>query len=338
MKKTMPIIFALIMICLLSSCTTNNTANTNKTISNFFNNKNTTIDTINLSVNYNVLNEASIFETEDGTLYYSLGNSIYKLESNKTTPEIIYTCNKRFTSISSFAIKNGWIYFRDYNDTSASFEFKKMNLTNQDEVITICQNMPAGTIRVYNGCIYINNDYKLDEESENKLIKFYDKEAASGYTVNYINNEIYFFDSEKDVNGIFKMTIEGENKQKIFDGRADYMIVDEEWIYFQNYEDVNNGLYRMKKDGSDVQKLIGEQVHHMNKLGDWIYCNLKINDIEGIYKIKSDGSEYQLLKECEGVPYINIIEEWLYYSDDENTIRKMKLDGSEDQVFAQIEE
>lgn len=343
MKKSIFIVIVFIIIVLLVGCSTNNNNSvnnqdkSNNITSNIFNNKNSTTDTINLSINYNTINDERMYKTDDGSLYYALGRSIYKLEKNQTTPEIIYTCNKKLTSLRNFVIKENYIYLSDYNDSSECFSLYKIKLNTPEDIFLIYEYPPNGMLRVYNNEIYLSNEYKFDEKSENNFIQFYDKNTASGFTVNYVNDEIFFFDEENNENGIFKMTINGENKEKIFDGRADYMIVDEEWIYFQNQEDPHNSLYRMKKDGSNIQKLIGEQVHHMNKIGDWLYCSLKINDISGIYKIKTDGSEYQLLKECNGVSYINIIDEWLYYPDEDDNIRKMKLDGSEDQIFAEIE-
>lgn len=71
------------------------------------------------------------------------------------------------------------------------------------------------------------------------------------------------------------------------------------------------------------------------QIGDWIYFNGNIynKEMDGFYKMKSDGTSKTLL--AEGDPwYINIVGEWIYYYDLQDSIfYKMKTDGSNRSVF-----
>ena len=271
--------------------------------------------------------------------YYVLGEkpaSIYKTDGTSTTK--LHTFNENFSG-SSILIIDDWIYFSDkYENTSLGLFRMK---TNGKKLELVCKNKPSGSLRFYNGYFYIGNEYKM-KKNDTEFTQFYDKESATGYTINYVDNKIFFFEIENGINGIFKMSTDGENKEKIFDGRADYMTIDNEWIYFQDQEEFQkHGLYKMKKDGSEVQKLLGDKVWTITVDNEWIYCDSHTDGIDGLYKVKTDGSEYHLLKEREALyDYIYIIDDWIYYAEQDESdeiIRRMKLDGSEDQIFTEIE-
>lgn len=293
------------------------------------------------NTNTELITSANIIKYEN-EFYYILGDSpstIYKTDGVNTTK--LHTLNEKMSG-SSILIVDDWIYFSDvYENTSnSSLGLFRMKI-NGKNLELICNDKPSGSLRFYNGYFYIGNEYKM-KKNDNIFTQFYDKESASGYTINYTNDEIFFYDSENNADGIFKMSIDGENKQKIFEGRADYMTIDNEWIYFQNQEEFRkHGLYKMKKDGSEVQKLLGDNVWEITVDNEWIYCDSSTDGIEGLYKVKTDGSEYHLLKERESLyDYIYIIDDWIYYAEQDESdeiIRRMKLDGSEDQIFVEIE-
>lgn len=85
--------------------------------------------------------------------------------------------------------------------------------------------------------------------------RIYDKNVASGYTLNIVDDYIYFFDTESYTENekIYKMKLDGSDLQAIYDRRTDYMIVDNGWIYFADYD--NKNLYKMKTDGTEQQLL-----------------------------------------------------------------------------------
>jgi hypothetical protein len=64
--------------------------------------------------------------------------------------------------------------------------------------------------------------------------------------------------------------------------------------------------------------------------GDWIYYN-NASDDGKLYKIKTDGSGRQKLND-DVSSYINVIGDWIYYTDDIGNICKIKTDGSERQL------
>lgn len=140
-----------------------------------------------------------------------------------------------------------------------------------------------------------------------------------------------------------------------------------EWVY---YTDGYGHFFKSKEDGSSVTKLLDSQEYsiysNINVVGDWVYCNLgnsiyKIktdgssknkvvdgsiltvkgntiyfcqksdkDDLNYLCKANIDGSEKATLTTLKDKSNINIVGDWVYYTNDadNNEIYKMKLDGS----------
>lgn len=267
-------------------------------------------------------------------MFFALDNGIYKSREDGSAQELLYLFDERINGNDCLNIIDNNLYFADFSQTDNNIQLYKMNI-DSGEVESVCEKPTVGVFWNYGKTIYFSNEYKLNVENT-ETTQIYDKEAASGNTVNIVDETIYYFDTCRGDNGIYKMTLDGENITEIYDGRADYMIVDGGWIYFQNTGE-SNSLYKMKTDGSEVQLLVEGDVRNINTFGDWIYCNIKIDDVKGIYKIKKDATEVKLLVEG-GTNGILIIDDWLYYSlgsDNSERLRRVKLDGTDNQVFAE---
>ncbi len=286
--------------------------------------------------NGNAVNGNGVVES-NGWLFFTLGNGIYKCKEDGSMIEKIYQFSDRIGG-SGFLIDSEWIYFKDIAEGSDTVDLFRMNISDYS-VEYICES-PSGTSRIYNNDMYFGNEYKMDLNTLSP-VQIFDKSIASGYTVNIVDDYIYFYDIYNRNEGIYKMTLDGQNVTQLYAGRADYMLVDGDWIYFQNQNE-NHDLYRMRTDGSEIQPLLGEDIRHMNSDEEWIYCDAYIDRVTGIYRIKKDGSEYQLLVECEGrTQNIYIINDWIYYSfikDDDEIWRRMKLDGTNNEIFMSIDD
>ena len=113
------------------------------------------------------------------------------------------------------------------------------------------------------------------------------------------------------------------------------------YSYFYDYSNNNYGLYKMKLDGSEKQILAYGIVKNINVSGDWVYYTLENSANDGLYKVKTDGSENTLIYNDEfiiehGLDGNVILDgDWLYYYkqyvhvDNNKGIYKVKTDGSE---------
>lgn len=63
-----------------------------------------------------------------------------------------------------------------------------------------------------------------------------------------------YYSSNSDNNRIYKISIDGTNKEKILNDRALFISIYDEWIYFSNYS-YGGYIYRVRKDGTGKTKL-----------------------------------------------------------------------------------
>ena len=270
-------------------------------------------------VNGNLVNDSLITKQGDW-LYYSLEDGIYKINIDGTEEQKL--CDNSGISI---IVANDWVYFK----SQGVYRVK----TDGTELEQISDIAKAGTFHIVDDKIYYCLEYKMDLDGSS-CEQIYDKNAASGYTINVVDGWIYFFDRDLNDKGhIYKMKTDGSDLQSIFDGKVDYMIVYGEWIYFQNYKE-NRALYKMKKDGSDLQLILNQEISALNVVDDWIYY-AEWGDNKGLCKIKIDGTENQML--CsDNATRIHIIDDYIYYrinGDRTKSLYQIKTDGSERKVF-----
>jgi len=100
--------------------------------------------------------------------------------------------------------------------------------------------------------------------------------------------------------------------------------------------DDNNSLYKMQLNGTQLQELCKKSsMLNINIVGDWIYYCYN----NKLYKMRMNGTELtQLNKDNEHVKYLNVTDEWIYYSVDTESLGyntfpdalyRMHLDGTD---------
>lgn len=132
-----------------------------------------------------------------------------------------------------------------------------------------------------------------------------------------------------DYFGLYKTSVSGAGKTKIFDKQASHINVVGDWIYFMNGYHLG-GLYRVKNDGSGLMKLSQTDVYWLQVVGDWIYY---LGD-GGLNRMKTDGTNRTRLTEDivgSSNGHILVSEGWIYYKNDSQSgnLYKMRLDGSD---------
>jgi hypothetical protein len=149
-----------------------------------------------------------------------------------------------------------------------------------------------------------------------------------------VDNYLYFVGYSEDEHGIYRMRTSGEDFQLIVNNAVWLQVVDDTMYYI---DDADHGLYRCSLDSSNSAEVISDSVYYPFVFSDFImYQNdtdnsrIHICDLSG----KNDRAitdTYSFYPTYDG--------EYVYYvagmeNDTKRTIRKVRIDGTEDQEVA----
>jgi uncharacterized protein YchJ len=123
---------------------------------------------------------------------------------------------------------------------------------------------------------------------------------------------------------IYRMRIDGSNREKLNSDNSRFLKVIEDWIYYNNQSD-GGSLCRIRTDGSDRSKLNSGESLYINIDGDWIYY-MKWGESCDIFRIRPDGSDENLVMaqtwtaddgyRVNVVPWFLQVEgNWLYFTE-----------------------
>lgn len=143
----------------------------------------------------------------------------------------------------------------------------------------------------------------------------------------YIDKDkIYYIgcDNETDKKGLYKMNLNGTNKQPILEGNISFLSILNDDLYYCDGLDGGN-LYKIDKNGKNKKMIISGKAIYPNITNEWIYY---INGLDNnsIYRCKLDGS-YNVKINSADTKCLNVDNEKIYYSDSSN-IYFMNHDGS----------
>jgi hypothetical protein len=129
---------------------------------------------------------------------------------------------------------------------------------------------------------------------------------------------------------LYKMRLDGQDKQLVCADSACNINVMGDWIYFSNFSD-DYAPYKVRTDGSMKMKLADNRTDFLCTAGDWVFfCAADSNGT--VYKIRTDGTGRELV--ADGAKNITIQGDWLYLpSRDELSLTRLRLDGSEQQTL-----
>lgn len=178
--------------------------------------------------------------------------------------------------------------------------------------------------------IYYNNSadnkkfYKMKLDGSEK-IKINDDTPLN---ISIVDSWIYYTNTS-DYRKIYKVNLDGGNKDIVTDDKANEMVIQGDWVYYVNSSDDDN-IYKIKTDGSEKKKIVDEYDnkiagHDLNVSGNYIYYNDK--DAKGIYRIGIDGNNLLKLN-SDKAQYMNVVNDWIYYTTQGDRLYKMKIDGS----------
>lgn len=163
--------------------------------------------------------------------------------------------------------------------------------------------------------------------------------------VTVVDDHIYYggVDYKTFERAVYRMNAGGGDPELMVGKVVSRFYIDGDWIYY-----TDKGIYRAKMDGTAVEQLCDFLVHTYMIVSDgWIYC-VRYDD-GCLYRMSTDGTEIQQLfadYRCQG---LNVANGWIYFAtkasrgqDPDETIppaiRRMRLDGSDVQVLATLDQ
>ena len=289
--------------------------------------------------NGNNINGPRLLEVDD-MLYYFMPDGVHRLREDGSENVLIYEIPRAEGEQVSYnggtlAAAGDWIYIRERDVLRV-----KTDGTGLEPILDELKQ--SGTLTAVDDWLYIGSNYKLKLDGS-EFQQFYDGKAAAGYTFNIADGWIYRYD--QDENGedcIYKFKPDGTQKKKIHSGRADFMIVDGEWIYYAELFG-DNSIYKMKTDGSENELVLPleQRVKTLNLMDEWLYYGAYGEDKRCyLCRVKTDGTDNQMLYTNENDEGFNISEiyilgEWVYVVDKESNLYRIAPDGTDAQLIAE---
>lgn len=163
----------------------------------------------------------------------------------------------------------------------------------------------------------------------------------------FVIGDWIYYKNNSDKGRLYKIDITGNNKTKICedivcdsfygcDNLEGFMTVSDDYIYYY-IDNKETNLYRVKVDGSDRTNLSKKfsigflPTQNIQVIDGWIYYEVE----DGLYRVKTDGSENT--KICEDAWSFNITGDYIYFMSNEDTVEKIKTDGSGRKVVSSNE-
>ncbi len=230
------------------------------------------------------------------------------------------------------AYEGNKMYFVTPDDTSTKTRINKANLDGSNSIIIYETEYDILSLNVYHDKLYFiamvtNDDAKdyseslLDSENE---IDYIDNRICSlnidgtdlkvlndnefsndDYQVFVTNNNVYYIGEDYN---IYSMGIDGSNKKAISTNKTGFLAISEKYIVYNDYP---------AKQKAEIAN---------NKTVD--------NPEYVTYIMQLDGSN---IREIDGsrLYSVNIVGEYIYYTDADKNICKIRVDGKEKQVIVQ---
>ena len=124
----------------------------------------------------------------------------------------------------------------------------------------------------------------------------------------------------------------GCGKDDVRTGNSNSNSVNGGWVAMENewiYFCLGNNLYKSREDGSEKIRILVSK----SSVGDLNIIDewIYFSDYQlGLCRVQTDGLGYQVLTEEKGITNVFVLNEWIYYYNDEDrTIFKMKNDGTD---------
>lgn len=218
-------------------------------------------------------------------------SKIYKVRADGSNLTEIGTANRSYSyfyhRFNRLIVTNNYIYVdfwngRDYDLTHYYLDGALINDNIKDDVVNslISNNLVISIDR---------NSEKLNIYDMNTKKSIYTSlERVSG--LNLFDNWIFYINKEDY--RIYKIKLDGSQKQKVNDDWTTFMNVHNGWIYFIN--DVDQSVNRIRTDGTQKQQLTDDKGRLIFVTTDWIFYTNPTNN--KMYKMAHDGGNWSEVK------------------------------------------
>jgi len=237
-----------------------------------------------------------------------------------------------------FQKQDDWIYYAEYNfsdypgglwTVSSDGEEKKKIIESDVDLFTLYGNQILYIT-------YSENDEQIlhivgTEGTDEKLVYKFNENSSRIIKMDAASDRCYVLDADKKLHAI-----ELDNgKVSVFDNYITDFCIDSEWVYYlktkSDSDEMLFQLWRTDVDGTQHQQLMNSFESALDYSDNRIYY---INKKDGdIYSIDFFGDKPQKILECEGVFFLKVIGDWIYYGNQDKTpcIYKVKRNGEENQ-------
>ncbi|WP_282942723.1 DUF5050 domain-containing protein [Paenibacillus sp. RC67] len=167
-------------------------------------------------------------------------------------------------------------------------------------------------------------------------------------SINVAGDWLYYIVSEPyKSNEIYKIQTDGTRRTLVTHTAGKQLWVQDGYLYFLKNVQPNKseddgkvqghaGISRMSMDGTNEQELFADPgVLDFYLHTDQIYFRTVNNGENNLYMMNADGSKKQLLRD-DVTSYI-IVDDWIYYMQDQKQLRKISMDGSTDIALNEFE-
>lgn len=158
----------------------------------------------------------------------------------------------------------------------------------------------------------------------------------TAYAINLLGNDIYYL-SVGDTNNIAIKRVKTNGSElttiKNINTSISKIYLDEDSIYYVT-NDNNGGIAKLNLDGSDERVIINNEIKDFEVIEGKIYYSSKTGDL---YESTTNGTEIKRLTTGDvSIKEFQVKDEWIYYyNEDNNCLYKLKIDGTNNQIFSQ---
>lgn len=230
-------------------------------------------------------------------------------------------------------VQGPWIYYVSA-DKGDIISRTRIDGRGAEEVISHDQ---ASFLMLYRDALYYINHsdqdrlYRVSLDGTRK--KSITDTAVCQFTI--FEDHIYYIAATKEKNKqecktIYRLTLDGQGATQLSTAKAEGLVVTAGWLYFIDPAD-KRALYRLKLDDGQLEPIVTEGVHIFHVGEEWLYYQTELNRGRIIYKLHlSTGEVTKMETKVTRQPvrrdgrekwefpytYINIANDWLYYSTD----------------------
>lgn len=267
---------------------------------------------------------------------YKLNSNVINLEENydvSVSDTVMGNTNSNIHNEGIAAIQKGWIYYNNSSDKNSLYRIKEDGTLKQK----ISDDKPT-YINVIGERVYYNfkgNIYSIRTNGQDK--KLLENGRVSELLV--AGDTIYYLLGRDSYNEIYKMKIDGTNKERVMKDESDednvsidYFSIIGDWIY---YIDFYKDFYRVRVDGTELARISDIRTCAFVFDNNSLYYNNWF-DKWSLYKVGMSSNNKIKLTEEKPIS-MNQSSDWIYFvgsTYNEGNLYRIKKDGSKKEVIS----